>query len=176
MTSFIQKESNPVPLHGDFFVSYFAWSLEIGPDFKTHQLSPNFKKKCCSFKRIHKKLYISSNILSIATISDTEDDESEEEDTRDEYQKAMDKAEDYMQEKQGRALMEMYPDLISKLQPVSTKKPQKSKGDNTEKAESKTRGDSRMTGLDLDAVAKALEIRRSDLGKMVGKMIKKSPK
>ena len=73
-----------------------------------------------------------------------------------------------MQEKQGRALMEKYPDLISKLQ--------KSKGDNTEKAESRTRGDSRITGLDLDAVAKVLEIRRSDLGKMVGKIIKKNPK
>ena len=113
-------------------------------------------------------MYISSNILSIATISDTEDDESEEEGTRDESQKAMDKAEDYMQEKQGRALMEKYPDLISKLQ--------KSKGDNTEKADSRTRGDSKMTGLDLDSIAKALEIRRSDLGKMVGKIIKKNPK
>ena len=107
-------------------------------------------------------MFISSNILSIESISDTEDDESEEEDTRDENQKALDKAEDYMQEKQGKALMEKHPDLISKLQ--------KSKGDNTEKA------DSKMTGLDLDSIAKALEIRRSDLGKMVGKMIKKSPK
>ena len=121
-------------------------------------------------------MYISYNILTIESISDSESDESEEEDTRDEYQKSLDKAEDYMQEKQGRALMEMYPDLISKLQPVSTKKPQKSKGDNTEKADSRTRGDSKMTGLDLDSIAKALEIRRSDLGKMVGKMIKKSPK
>ena len=101
-------------------------------------------------------------ILSIESISDTEDEESEEEDTRDEDEKALDKAEDYMQEKQGKALMEKYPDLISKLQ--------KSKGDNTEKA------DSKMTSLDLDSIAKALEIRRSDLGKMVGKMIKKSPK
>ena len=129
------------------------------------------KKKafCCLFKKnIDKKLFISSNILSIESISDTEDDESEEEDTRDEYQKELDKAEDYMQEKQGRALMEKYPDLISKLQ--------KPKGDNTAKADSRTRGDSRMTGLDLDAVAKALEIRRSDLGKMVGKIIKKNPK
>ena len=109
-----------------------------------------------------------SNILNIESISDTEDDESEEEDTRDEDEKALDKAEDYMQEKQGRALMEKYPDLISKLQ--------KSKGDNTEKADSRTRGESKMTGLDLDSIAKALEIRRSDLGKMVGKMIKKSPK
>jgi hypothetical protein len=106
-----------------------------------------------------KNLFIWSNILTIESISDTEDDESEEEDTRDEDQKAMDKAEDYMQEKQGRALMEKYPDLISKL-----KKP---KGDNTEKADSRTRGDSRMTGLDLDAVAKALDMRRSDLGKIV---------
>ena len=113
-------------------------------------------------------MFASSNILIIKSISDTEDDESEEEDTRDENQKALDKAEDYMQEKQGRALMEKYPDLISKLQ--------KSKGDNTEKADSRTRGDSRMKSLDLDAIAKALEIRRSDLGKMVGKMIKKSPK
>lgn len=121
-----------------------------------------------SKKNINKKLLISSNILSIESISDTEDDESEEEDTRNEYEKAMDKAEDYMQEKQGRALMEKYPDLISKLQ--------KSKGDNTEKADSRTRGDSRMTGLDLDAVAKALEIRRSDLGKICGKIIKKIPK
>ena len=108
------------------------------------------------------------NILSIESISDTEDDESEEEDSRDEYQKALDKAEDYMQEKQGRALMEKYPDLISKLQ--------KSKGDNTEKADSRTRGDSRIKKLDLDAVAKALEIRRSDLGKITGKIIKKIPK
>jgi hypothetical protein len=121
-----------------------------------------------SKKNINKKLIISSNILSIESISDTEDDESEEEDTRNEYEKAMDKAEDYMQEKQGRALMEKYPDLISKLQ--------KSKGDNIEKADSRTRGDSRMTGLDLDAVAKALEIRRSDLGKICGKIIKKIPK
>ena len=121
-----------------------------------------------SKKNINKKLLISSNILSIESISDTEDDESEEEDTRNEYEKAMDKAEDYMQEKQGRALMEKYPDLISKLQ--------KSKGDKTEKADSRTRGDSRMTGLDLDAVAKALEIRRSDLGKICGKIIKKIPK
>ena len=113
-------------------------------------------------------MFSSSNILSVESISDTEDDESEEEDTRDEYQKALDKAEDYMQEKQGRALMEKYPDLISKLQ--------KSKDDNTAKADSRTRGDSRITGLDLDAVAKALEIRRSDLGKMVGKIIKKNPK
>ena len=100
-------------------------------------------------------------ILSIESISDTEDDESEEEDTRDEYEKAQDKAEDYMQEKQGRALMEKYPDLISKLQ--------KSKGDNTEKADSRTRGDSRMN---LDAIAKALEIRRSDLGKVIKKIPK----
>ena len=119
-------------------------------------------------KNIGKKLFVSSNILSIKSISDTEDDESEEEDTRDEYQKALDKAEDYMQEKQGRALMEKYPDLISKLK--------KSQGDNTEKADSRTRGASRMTGLDLDAISKALEIRRSDLGKMVGKIIKKNPK
>ena len=120
---------------------------------------------CCSFKKnIDKKLFISSNILSIESISDTEDDESEEEDTRDEYQKAMDKAEDYMQEKQGRALMEEFPDLISKLK--------KSKGDNTEKADSRTSGDSRMKSLDLDAIAKALEIRRSDLGKIVKKFPK----
>ena len=77
-----------------------------------------------------------------------------------------------MQEKQGRALMEMYPDLISKLQPVSTKKPQKSKGDNTEKTDSRTSGDSRMKNLDLDAIAKALEMRRSDLGKIVKKFPK----
>ena len=69
-----------------------------------------------------------------------------------------------MQEKQGRALMEKYPDLISKLQ--------KSKGDNTEKADSRTRGDSRMTGLDLDSIAKALEIRKSDLGKIMKKFPK----
>ena len=86
------------------------------------------------------------------------------EDTRDEYQKAQDKAEDHMQEKQGRALMEMYPDLISKLK--------KSKGDNTEKPDSRTRGDSRMTGLDLDSIAKALEIRKSDLGKIMKKFPK----
>ena len=69
-----------------------------------------------------------------------------------------------MQEKQGKALMEKYPDLISKLK--------KTKGDNTEKADSRTRGDSRMTGLDLDSIAKALEIRRSDLGKIVKKFPK----
>ena len=120
------------------------------------------------FKKNEKKIFISSNILSIESISDTEDDESEEEDTRDEYDKAMDKAEDYMQEKQGRALMEKYPDLISKLQ--------KSKGDNTEKADSRTKGDSRIKKLDLDAIATALEIRKSDLGKITGKIIKKIPK
>ena len=117
-------------------------------------------------KNIDKKLFIWSNLLTIESISDTEDDESEEEDTRDEYQIALDKAEDYMQEKQGRALMEKYPDLISKLQ-----KP-KPKSDNSEKADSKTRGDSRMTGLDLDSIAKALEIRKSDLGKIVKKFQK----
>ena len=66
-----------------------------------------------------------------------------------------------MQEKQGRALMEKYPDLISKLQ--------KSEGDNTEKANSRTRG---VPKMDLDAIAKALEIRRSDLGKVVKKFTK----
>ena len=103
-------------------------------------------------------------ILSIESISDTEDEESEEEGTRDEDEKALDKAEDYMQEKQGKALMEKYPDLISKLQ--------KSKGDNTEKADSRTKADSRMQALDLDSMAKALDIRKSDLGKI----IKKFPK
>ena len=42
---------------------------------------------------------------------------------------------------------------------------QKSKGDNTEKADSRTKGDSRMQALDLDSMAKALDIRKSDLGK-----------
>ena len=69
-----------------------------------------------------------------------------------------------MQEKQGRALMEKYPDLISKLK--------KSQDDNTEKVDSRSRGASRMTGRDLDAIAKALEIRRSDLGKIVKKFPK----
>ena len=82
------------------------------------------------FKKEIKKLFISSNILSIESISDTEDDRLG---TREEYEK-----------------------VLSDMKKVKT-------------LQDTGRGDSRKN---LDAIAKALEIRKSDLEKE----IKKNPK